>query len=59
MVEPYDGRCIEDKDSRLEVAMFWIILKAAASIILADIAWIVLTQAMWAMDKALGEDDAD
>jgi hypothetical protein len=30
---------------------------AAAYLILADLAWIVLTQMMWAMDKALGEDD--
>lgn len=37
--------------------MFWIILKAAAGFILADIAWIALTQMMWAMDKVLGEDD--
>jgi hypothetical protein len=34
-----------------------LILKAAAYLILADIGWIVLTQAMWALDKALGEDD--
>jgi hypothetical protein len=30
---------------------------AAAYLILADVAWIVLTQAMWAIDKALGDDD--
>lgn len=30
---------------------------AAVGLILADLAWIVLTQAMWAVDAALGEDD--
>lgn len=36
-----------------------IVVYAAAGFILADIAWIALTQMMLAMDKALGEDDAD
>jgi hypothetical protein len=30
---------------------------AAAYLILARVGCIVITQAMWAMDKALGEDD--
>lgn len=32
---------------------------APAYLILADLAWVCLTQAMWAIDALIGDDNAD
>lgn len=39
--------------------MLMLILKATAYLILTDIAWVCLTQAMWGIDALIGDSNAD